>query len=214
MAAGNPVMESYPRQCRANGETFVEEVKMEAPSFTACEDPRPEFCTLEYNPVCALRDNGVRCVTEPCPSFDAVTSGNSCSACGDANVTGYYPGACEDIQFVICEDVQTGFDVRAIAEENGWVCLDVCPGNYDPYTTQIGAQMCIPHYGEEEISQWPVCEASSESCNCVKATETTSNEPIENAQFRCVPDQYAERMLFRSGQERLDENGELGVAIA
>ncbi|MBW3017285.1 hypothetical protein KY316_02845 [Candidatus Woesearchaeota archaeon] len=24
-AAGNPVMESYPRQCRANGQTFVEE---------------------------------------------------------------------------------------------------------------------------------------------------------------------------------------------
>lgn len=25
--AGNPVMESYPRQCIANGETFVEEIK-------------------------------------------------------------------------------------------------------------------------------------------------------------------------------------------
>jgi hypothetical protein len=25
-AAGNPVMESYPRQCRANGQTFVEEI--------------------------------------------------------------------------------------------------------------------------------------------------------------------------------------------
>tara|TARA_Y100000310_G_scaffold70474_1_gene66161 strand:- start:20551 stop:20733 length:183 start_codon:yes stop_codon:yes gene_type:complete len=25
-AAGNPIMESYPRQCRANGITFVEEV--------------------------------------------------------------------------------------------------------------------------------------------------------------------------------------------
>lgn len=25
--AGNPVMESYPRQCRHNGETFVEEIK-------------------------------------------------------------------------------------------------------------------------------------------------------------------------------------------
>lgn len=25
-AAGNPVMESYPRQCRANGVTFVEEI--------------------------------------------------------------------------------------------------------------------------------------------------------------------------------------------
>jgi uncharacterized protein YceK len=27
VAAGNPVMESYPRQCRADGQTFVEEVE-------------------------------------------------------------------------------------------------------------------------------------------------------------------------------------------
>jgi hypothetical protein len=27
VAAGNPVMESYPRQCRADGQTFVEELK-------------------------------------------------------------------------------------------------------------------------------------------------------------------------------------------
>jgi hypothetical protein len=26
IAAGNPAMESYPRQCRANGKTFVEEI--------------------------------------------------------------------------------------------------------------------------------------------------------------------------------------------
>jgi len=26
VAAGNPVMESYPRQCRANGQLFVEEI--------------------------------------------------------------------------------------------------------------------------------------------------------------------------------------------
>lgn len=31
-AAGNPVMESYPKQCRADGELFVEEIE------TACED--------------------------------------------------------------------------------------------------------------------------------------------------------------------------------
>jgi glyoxylase-like metal-dependent hydrolase (beta-lactamase superfamily II) len=30
-AAGNPVMESYPRQCTADGQTFVEEIKMEMP---------------------------------------------------------------------------------------------------------------------------------------------------------------------------------------
>lgn len=30
-AAGNPIMESYPRQCRANGKTFVEEIKGNSP---------------------------------------------------------------------------------------------------------------------------------------------------------------------------------------
>jgi hypothetical protein len=28
VVAGNPVMESYPRQCRASGETFVEEIDL------------------------------------------------------------------------------------------------------------------------------------------------------------------------------------------
>ncbi len=27
VAAGNPAMESYPRQCSANGQTFVEEIE-------------------------------------------------------------------------------------------------------------------------------------------------------------------------------------------
>lgn len=31
VAAGNPVMESYPRQCRANGQTFVEDISSETP---------------------------------------------------------------------------------------------------------------------------------------------------------------------------------------
>jgi len=43
-AAGNPIMESYPRQCRANGQTFVEELsdadkaKLQPPTEPACKD--------------------------------------------------------------------------------------------------------------------------------------------------------------------------------
>lgn len=60
-----------------------------------CETPRPEFCTREYRPVCGLRDTGVRCVTEPCPSTESKTYGNACDACADETVLGYAEGACE-----------------------------------------------------------------------------------------------------------------------
>lgn len=211
--AGNPVMESYPRQCRAGGETFVEEIE-QAPEYTSCGDERPEVCTREYRPVCAFEMNDIECITAPCPSFDAVTMSNACTACSDAEVMGHYPGTCESNRLVICEDVVTGFDIEKLAEESGWICVDICPNNFDTYTTQIGAQMCIPHYGEKEIGSWEVCERSSQNCNCVKTYETTGSIAIDEPEFRCVPEQYAERLLFRAGQERLDEQGELSVVIA
>lgn len=63
---------------------------------TRCEDPRPEVCTRDYRPVCALRDTGIRCVTIPCPSTEWKTYGNACDACADADVIGHLPGACTD----------------------------------------------------------------------------------------------------------------------
>lgn len=62
---------------------------------TRCEDPRPEACTRDYRPVCALRDTGIRCVTIPCPSTEWKTYGNACDACSDADVIGHLPGACD-----------------------------------------------------------------------------------------------------------------------
>ncbi|MDP3962428.1 MAG: Gmad2 immunoglobulin-like domain-containing protein [bacterium] len=43
VAAGNPVMESYPRQCRADGETFVEEIgnELEKNNMIRLTSPRP-----------------------------------------------------------------------------------------------------------------------------------------------------------------------------
>lgn len=64
------------------------------PSPIACSDPRPEMCTMEYRPVCATRDTGVRCVTTPCPSTDERTYSNACSACADAAVLSYVPDEC------------------------------------------------------------------------------------------------------------------------
>lgn len=63
--------------------------------YTACVDPRPELCTMEYVPVCALRATGVQCVTEPCDgAYERVTKPNRCGACEDVAVVGYVAGAC------------------------------------------------------------------------------------------------------------------------
>lgn len=216
-AAGNPIMESYPRQCSANGQTFVEDIEQpqNMAKFIECseEEKLAQACTFEYNPVCGIVDNGIRCVTTPCQSTDALTFGNKCGACS-GQAYGYYEGACDEQTFVICKETFTGFDPEEFARNNNGICADICPKNFDPFVTQIGVELCIQHYGEEEIAGWEMCTRSSDSCNCVKAYETTSEEQIDNPEYRCVPEMYAERLLFRSGVDRLDENGQQSVAIA
>ncbi len=48
-----------------------------------CEEPRPEVCTREYSPVCAVKKNGKEGLYS-----------NGCSACSNNDVTGYNEGAC------------------------------------------------------------------------------------------------------------------------
>jgi hypothetical protein len=61
-----------------------QEAGMPMPDLVVCEEPRPQICTAIYDPVCALTaDNSYK------------TYASDCSACGDANVSGYRPGACE-----------------------------------------------------------------------------------------------------------------------
>lgn len=57
-----------------------------------CTTPRPEICYELYQPVCAVRDTGVRCVTTPCPSTEKVTFSNDCKACADPKVFGFQRG--------------------------------------------------------------------------------------------------------------------------
>lgn len=52
--------------------------------LTPCEDPRPQICTANYDPVCGQLGDGSH-----------KTYANGCSACGDAAVSGHRPGACE-----------------------------------------------------------------------------------------------------------------------
>ncbi len=52
--------------------------------LTTCEDPRPQVCTLQYQPVCGFA------------SADKFkTYSNACSACSDQAVSRHRPGACE-----------------------------------------------------------------------------------------------------------------------
>ena len=56
-----------------------------AAAAQACEEPRPQACTMDYRPVCAsLADGGVK------------TYSNGCSACGDASVSSWTEGACPE----------------------------------------------------------------------------------------------------------------------
>jgi hypothetical protein len=62
----------------------AEETALAHNNLVACEDPRPQMCTAIYDPVCALKTDN---------NYQTYASG--CTACGDANVSGYRSGACE-----------------------------------------------------------------------------------------------------------------------
>jgi len=58
--------------------------------LTLCTEPRPEVCTMDYQPVCGQRQlSGVE---------RWKTYSNACTACADAAVVGYKEGACKPDQ--------------------------------------------------------------------------------------------------------------------
>jgi hypothetical protein len=59
-----------------------------------CGDPRPSACNLDYKPVCADVDTGVRCIRAPCPSSERKTFSSACKACRDPAVSSYVAGRC------------------------------------------------------------------------------------------------------------------------
>ena len=48
-----------------------------------CEEPRPQICTREYDPVCATLKDG-----------STLTGSTGCTSCSDPEVVGYKKGAC------------------------------------------------------------------------------------------------------------------------
>jgi hypothetical protein len=59
-----------------------------------CASPRPTACNLDYKPVCAGADTGVRCIRAPCPASERKTFSSACKACRDPGVTSYVAGRC------------------------------------------------------------------------------------------------------------------------
>ena len=47
-----------------------------------CPDPRPQACTMDYNPVCGVVGDETK------------TFANGCTACSEGKVKGFYLGAC------------------------------------------------------------------------------------------------------------------------
>ena len=62
----------------------VEETISSRPVLVACEEPRPQLCTMQFDPVCGLTGHN-----------QYKTYSNACSACSDASVPGHSPGACK-----------------------------------------------------------------------------------------------------------------------
>ena len=53
------------------------------PRLVECTDPRPQACTMHYDPVCGNLEDGGR-----------QTYSNGCTACADQQVLGHRPGEC------------------------------------------------------------------------------------------------------------------------
>jgi hypothetical protein len=58
---------------------------------TDCTDPRPDYCTKEYNPVCGQVQ--IQCIRAPCNPI-MQTFGNKCEACSNRLTISWMPGAC------------------------------------------------------------------------------------------------------------------------
>ena len=117
-AAGNPIMESYPRQCMYEGETFVEEIEASIggerdehgclgpagysynETLGGCvrewEQPGEVYCTIQSREADA-------CIAlyEPVCGYnieidESKTYSNSCSACMNSDVDYWLDGECSE----------------------------------------------------------------------------------------------------------------------
>ncbi|HIG40926.1 MAG: hypothetical protein ABGY96_24895 [bacterium] len=60
--------------------------EQDKPEVKHCEEPRPQFCTMIYAPVCGTDDQG-----------DRKTYPSGCSACSDTRVVEFEQGECQQV---------------------------------------------------------------------------------------------------------------------
>ncbi|GEM_PF-1745098 len=90
VAAGNPILNSNPAQCVADGETFTEPF---AEIMTCSEESRKVgACAQIYEPVCATVE--IQCLKAPCEPLKQTFS-NACVACLNSLVKTYAAGECK-----------------------------------------------------------------------------------------------------------------------
>ena len=93
--AEDAAVESGPRQSGPDTSATLPAIMVH------CAEPRPEICTREFRPVCALREANPLCKDPPCegedkPEREWITRPNACEACADPRVIGHRPGSCEE----------------------------------------------------------------------------------------------------------------------
>ena len=99
-AAGNPIAESYPRQCRHAGQLFVEEVVQPISPpvdigkeiLCSAESRMTDVCATVIDTVCATVE--IQCIKAPCNPVKN-TFNNSCEACRNSLVKSYIKGECQ-----------------------------------------------------------------------------------------------------------------------
>ncbi len=74
--------------------TQTQAVKLNTTAGVCSDSSRQQTCPDTFEPVCATRDTGVRCITTPCPSTQSVSYDNACKACADDRVRSWRSGAC------------------------------------------------------------------------------------------------------------------------
>jgi hypothetical protein len=67
---------------------------LDLPASVTCDEPRGDVCAQVYDPVCAMRDTGIRCVKAPCNAAERREYPSACAACQDRKVLSYVPGSC------------------------------------------------------------------------------------------------------------------------
>lgn len=105
IAAGNPAMESHPRQCNTKGgQHFVEDIEVDDKEERTYDQNNPPakdlpevgdevVCTLQYDPVCGQVQ--VQCIKAPCPPLWTNFS-NDCFAKG-SDAKNIQRGTCESL---------------------------------------------------------------------------------------------------------------------